>query len=453
LSLIKIYKFIQAFRKLNFSFLMPINTQRGNTIMSFNNKLALTMTLLCSSTVAYAIPFSSFDTRSMAMGGAGVAVATPDAAPLFNPALLSISKESDKFSIILPTVGVRVADPENLRDSVDNFQKGNYLNNLQNAVNAFNTAPSQTTAATVGTQVGIVSTQLATLSNKPITVDGGVATVVALPSKKLGAAFYLNATAAAGGNFLYKDKATLDKLSADATACAALDATACTAVNNFNTNNLTSGIDVKGVTLGEIGVSLSHEFTISNQVVAVGITPKIVKAKLFDTVILVNSNNQNNQNISNDTAEYSFVNFDLGAAKSYDNGWSSGFVIKNLIPQTLEFKRNLALTGESLKLSPLARLGVAHTNSWSTVAVDLDLTRNDPAGFEKATQYLALGGELNAWNWIQLRAGYRMDLVDNSRNVTSVGLGFSPFGVVHADLAVAGNANEIGASFQLGVHF
>ncbi len=420
-------------------------------------QLALTIALLMSSSAIYAIPFSSFDTRSMAMGGAGVAVGTPDAAPLFNPALLSISKESDKFSIILPTVGVRVADPENLRDSVDNFQKGNYLTTLDNAVTTFNNTPNSSNANAVASAITQVNTQLNTLSNKPITVDGGIATVVALPSKKLGAAFYLNATAAAGGSFKYTDQALLTTLSNDVVTCGNTPiptSAACTNVQSFNTGKLTSGIDIKGVTLGEVGVSLSRQFTISDQVVALGITPKIVKAQLFDTVILVNSNNQNNVSTNtNDIAEYSFVNFDLGAAKSYDNGWSSGIVIKNIIPQSIEFKHNQIPTGESLKLSPIARIGAAHTNSWSTVAVDLDLTRNDPAGFEKATQYLALGGELNAWNWAQLRAGYRMDLVDNSRNVTSVGLGFSPFGVVHADLAVAGNANEIGASFQLGVHF
>ena len=316
---------------------MPINTQRRNTMKSFNNKLALTIALLCSSTVAYAIPFSSFDTRSMGMGGAGVAVATPDAAPLFNPALLSISKESDKFSIILPTVGVRVADPENLRYSVDSFQNGNYLTTLNNAVTTFNNTPNPSNATAVANAITQVNTQLNTLSNKPITADGGVATVVALPGKKLGAAFYLNATAAAGGSFKYTDQTTLTNLSNDVATCGNNPPTnpaspACTNVQSFNTSKLTSGIEVKGVTLGEVGVSISHEFTISNQVVALGITPKIVKAKLFDTVILVNSNNQNN---SNNTAEYSFVNFDLGAAKTYDNGWSSGVVIKNLLPQTL----------------------------------------------------------------------------------------------------------------------
>jgi hypothetical protein len=424
-----------------------------------------------------AIPFGSFDTRSMAMGGAGVAVGGADAAPLFNPALLSVTKEEDNFAIILPTIGIRVADPDKLRDSIDSFQNGNYVNNLQTSINTLNTAtanfnatPNPTTqaamqsaAATVGTNLTTVSTQLGTLSNKPITVDGGLATVVGVPSKKFGVAFYANGAVATGGLFEYKDAATISALATQATCLANATtpaaASACGTLN-FNSNTtLQSGIHFKGVALGEMGFALSHEFKIEEHDVAFGITPKIVKAQLFDALININSNNQSNVTGADYIAEYSFVNFDIGAAKNYSNGWRTGFVIKNVIPQTLDFKHALTpgttpvATGETLSLKPQARLGVSKADSWYTVALDVDLTKNDPAGFEKSTQYIALGGELNGWDWVQLRAGYRVDMSNSDRNVTSIGLGFSPFGVVHADLAVAGNANEIGASFQLGVHF
>jgi hypothetical protein len=104
-------------------------------------------------------------------------------------------------------------------------------------------------------------------------------------------------------------------------------------------------------------------------------------------------------------------------------------------------------------LKPQARIGVSHSNSWSTVALDVDLTKNSPTGFSDSTQYVAIGGELSAWGWAQIRAGYRMDMVNSDRSVYSLGLGLSPFRVVHLDLAVAGNDNEIGASFQFGVDF
>jgi hypothetical protein len=441
-----------------------------------HHKLAATAALLMSSSVALAVPFGSFDSRSMAMGGAGVAVGGADAAPLFNPALLSVAKDKDDFALILPTIGVRVADPDKLLDSIDKFDAGNYINNLQSNITTLNNAinaavPSQTAIQNAALAIGnpttgslpALSTQLTTLSNKPITVDGGVATVVGLPSKKFGVAFYANAAVATGGLFKYNDATTVANLSTWATNCAS-DAVAfaaqCDSLAAFNTNNLESGINFKGVALGEFGFSLSREFNIAEHGVAFGITPKIVKAQLFDAQLKINdSNNQSNVTGADYLAEYSFVNFDLGVAKSYENGWRTGFVVKNVIPQTLDFKKALTpgttpvATGEQLSLKPQARIGVSHANSWSTVALDVDLTRNDPAGFENSTQYVALGGELNAWDWAQLRAGYRVDMVNSERNVTSLGLGFSPFGVVHADLAVAGNATEIGASFQLGVHF
>lgn len=437
-------------------------------------KFFTTGALLFSSSFAVAIPFSSFDTRSMAMGGAGVAVGGADAAPLFNPALLSVANDKDKFSIILPTVGIRVADPDKLLDSIDKFQSGNYINKLQNDITALNNAvnatpQNQTTIQNAANAIGnpttgsliAVSNQLSTLSNKPITADGGVATVVGIPSKKLGVAFFANGSVATGGIFKYTDAPTIQALATNANNCASnatLYASACNTLSTFNTNSLTSGINFRGVLLSEFGFSLSREFHPYNKSYAFGITPKIIKATLFDALIKVNNSNQTNVTGADYIAEYNIANFDLGAAKDYNNGWRTGLVLKNVIPYKLDFKRATPSgttpvpTGNTLTLNPQARFGVSHATSWSTVALDVDLTRNDPSGLENNTQYIALGGELNAFGWAQIRAGYRVDMVDSARNITSLGLGLSPFGV-HVDLAVAGNANEVGASFQLGFRY
>ena len=422
----------------------------------------------------------------MAMGGAGVAVGGADAAPLFNPALLSVANDKDKFSIILPTVGIRVADPDKLLDSIDKFQSGNYVNNLttsvtnlNTAINNFNSTQNPITLAAMQAAAGVVgnpttgtlpavSTQLTTLSNKPITADGGVATVVGIPSKKFGIAFYANGTVASGGLFQYKDKTTLDNLALQAnclsTATTPAAVTTCNntygggANPNFSSSTLQSGINFRGVVLSEFGFSLSREFHPYNKSYAFGITPKIIKATLFDALINVNNSNQTNVTGADYIAEYNMANFDLGAAKDYNNGWRTGLVLKNVIPYKLDFKRantpgaTPVPTGNSLTLNPQARLGISHANNWSTVALDVDLTRNDPSGLEKNTQYIALGGELNAFGWAQIRAGYRVDMVDSARNIASLGLGLSPFGA-HVDLAVAGNANEVGASFQLGFRY
>ena len=208
--------------------------------------------------------------------------------------------------------------------------------------------------------------------------------------------------------------------------------------------------------LAEAGFAIS---TYNLGYMAWGITPKIVQAQLFDVPINVNNTNQTGVTGNDYIAKYSMPNFDFGIA-TYDRvGWRTGLVIKNIIPYTLDFKQaptpgaTPVANGNSLTLRPQARVGLSHTTSWSTVALDVDVTKNDPAGFEQSTQYAALGVELNAFDWVQLRAGYRVDMVNSARNVTSLGLGLSPFGVPHIDLAVAGNASEIGASFQFGVHF
>ena len=450
--------------------------------MSFKTlKLLSTTALLVSSSVAMAVPFSSFDPRSMGMGGAGVAVGNAATAPLFNPALLSASREDARFALTIPTIGIRVADPDKLSDSITQFQDGKYLDNVSSSVTALNTAINnaanytgtdpvaaqnlvtavQNAAVKVSNDTRTVNTQLTTLRNKPITLDGGVATVVAIPGDQLGIAFYANGSVSAGGLFMYGDNdyQLIQSLATKAASWASITQTClldpvCRAtyatLPNFSSSDFKeTGIHARGVVLTEMGMAFSSDLGYMTW----GLTPKIIKAQLYDSLILVNNTNQSQATNDDYKAEYSFMNFDLGIA-TYDKvGWRTGLVIKNIIPQTLDFKYKQTPLSNPLSLKPLARVGVSHTTSWSTVALDIDVTKNDPAGFEQATQYTALGIELNAFDWMQLRAGYRMDMVNSDRSVTSVGLGLSPFGIPHFDIAVAGNASEVGASLQFGVHF
>jgi hypothetical protein len=451
-------------------------------------KLLFFIVLLAASSSAAAVPFASYETRSMAMGGVGVALGEADAAPLYNPALLSVAKDDAHFSVILPSVSVRVADPDKLIDSVDKFQSGNYVDNLQSsinnlnaAINTVNTTPTPANFSDVGAKAGTVSTdlnalntQLTTLNNKPITTEASAATVLAIPSKNTGFAFYANGSATIGGLFMYKD-ATLITGLATQTQClataaamptstpaeiAAADAAlqAC-GTPSFSNNSLQSGGNFRGVVLSEIGISLSHEFFFNHRSFAIGITPKVVRAQLYDAPISVNSNNQSSAFTGADyRADYTFVNFDVGIARYLRRGWRAGLVVKNIIPHFLDFKN--AITpgttpvpdGNTLSLRPQARAGISHSTDWSTLALDVDITRNDHAGLESATQYVALGGELNAWRAAQLRAGFRVDLVNSTRNVASLGVGLSPFGL-HTDIAVAANATELGASLQIGFRY
>ena len=440
--------------------------------MAFKSlKLAINSMLLLSSANAFALPFNSFDPRSMAMGGAGVAVGDAASAPVLNPALLSVTRYSDDFSLVLPTVGIRVADPDGLVNSLDKFLSGNYIDSLTTSVSALNAAITAadfaaiaTNATSVATGINTLSNQLLTLNDKPVTMDGGLTAVIGIPNKKFGIAFFANRTISSGGLFLYKDAATISALSTQTTCLAAaaaandVAAVALCGIPDFNTNTLQSTITLRGVMMTEIGISVSRELRINKHNIALGITPKVVQMQLFDIPMGLNSPNLSNFNANDYRSDFNMINFDLGLAQNFRNGWRTGLVIKNVIPYFPGYKRATVAggipieTGESLRLIPQSRIGVSHTNPWSTVALDMDLYRNNPAGLERYTQYIALGGELNAWNFAQLRAGYRVDLVDSSRNIVSIGMGLSPFGV-HTDIAIAGNETEIGASLQLGFRF
>jgi hypothetical protein len=429
-------------------------------------QLAVAVVFL-NAALASALPFSSFDPRVMGMGGAGVAVADASSAPFFNPALLSVARYSDDFSLVLPTVGVYVADTKDLIKSIDSFTSGNYVDQLTTSVDSLNAAITaanianiNSTAATVSTNLTTLSTQLDTLNNKPLTLEGGLATVIGIPNKRFGIAFFANRTIAAGALFLYKDAATLSTLSTQASCLASATAGTYAACDtpSFSSSTLQSAVTLRGLMLTEYGFSISKEILINKHRLAVGISPKIVQAQIYDIPVGLNSPSFSNFSTADYRADYNIPNFDLGVAKNYRNGWRSGLVVKNVIPYFLDYKRATVAggtpvaTGEKLRLIPQSRVGVSYTTKYTIVAMDMDLYRNDPAGLENYTQYVSLGGELSAWNVAQLRLGYRADLVNSARNIITFGLGFSPFGV-HADLAVAGNTTEIGAAFQFGFEF
>ncbi|MEQ1837321.1 MAG: conjugal transfer protein TraF [Candidatus Nitrotoga sp.] len=293
-------------------------------------KLVLVSAMLIGSNVASALPFNSFDPRSMAMGGAGVAVGDAAMAPFFNPALLGVTKDEDDFSLVLPIIGVRVFDPKDFSTSVDNFEQGNYINNLQLSINAFNANKMSANATVIAADVTVLNTQLATLDAKPIQAEFGAAMVVGIPSKKYGGAFFASGSGALGGVINYRDKQTLIDLAqvaSDAAACGndpIGNVAACNAVAaspyvdgagnfTFNTANLQSKINIRGVAKAETGISLAREFTIREQSLAIGLSPKIVKVLMFDVVADVDSN----ATLTGDDyrAEYTNFNFDLGIAK------------------------------------------------------------------------------------------------------------------------------------------
>jgi len=492
-------------------------------------KLTALVPLIMWSTGVTAMPFDSFDPRSMAMGGTGVAVGDPATAPFFNPAMLTATDPSKKFSIELPVIGARLYDPADMHNNLKTLSDNiNALNNSISLVNSNSTSANAAVIAQVPTNMSSVSSNidkvnnsLVALNNQPLQAEFGAATVIGIPGKSWGFAFYADAWGAAGGTLEYKDGTTLSNLSSDIktaanvlsgstssasnlTAQAACqrvqnstgspaDVTTCinyaatlsnlsSSLNNsqkavnFNTNSqMESKLHIRGVAIAEAGLSMSHNFGTDNQSWSLGFTPKVMDLELFDALLAANNGTSTSGVTGNDyLAKYNAVNFDMGIAKSYNNGWRTGLVVKNVVPQSFDFKAiapgatsgSAQQTTGTLNMNPQGRVGVSHENSWSTVALDLDLDKNNPAGLENKSQYAGIGGELSAWGWAQLRAGYRSDLLNKGQDLISLGFGLSPripYFKPHIDLAVTAsrdvlsngwsNATQAGASLKLGFNF
>lgn len=410
--------------------------------------LASAITLLSSQ--AAAVPFSSFDPRSFAMGGTGVASGSSANAGLMNPALLAIPRKDDDFSVELPIVHGRVADKDDLIDAVSDLEDGNVFNGLDQAIERFNNlglgVDLDAERALVVDAIDEMIDALDSIDAKLIQVEGAAGAVVALPGN--GLAVSVHAVAWGGGGAIAVVEDEDEQILADLrTLVATADPSLLDLDNPIDEEALSSFVRGRLAVFGEVGISLARQFTIAGQEVGFGVTPKVMRIATYDYQFIGNELDDADINIDDGEETFTDFNLDFGVAKQFTGGFTAGLAVKNLISQDYE-----TALGETISLAPQARVGVAHRTEWTTVAFDLDLNAADAVGFENKTQYAGVGAELDLLDTVQLRFGYKHNLEDSDTSVPSVGLGLSPLGV-HIDLAVAGNGDEIGFSGQLGLRF
>ncbi len=405
-------------------------------------------TLVLFSTQAVALPFQSLDPRSYSMGGTGVASGTSANATFMNPALLAAAHEDEDFSMELPIVGARFMDADNLVDEIDEYQETDLESNFDSALAAFKANPMGTQEQTdLLNATSTMIKQLALISDKAVQGEFSVGFVVGIPSKKFGASLTANVWAVGGGVVKNGDQdaalfqSVVDALNAN--NFTPTDSAYDIVVNGLN-RNLQSELNVRGALVQEFSIALAREITIGGEAVALGVTPKYLKVTTFDYRLDVNV-----AELDADLGkkEYSDFNVDVGLAKDFANGWKSGLVVKNLISQ--EYRTVL---GNAVKIEPQMRVGVSHRTDWTTVALDIDLNESEAVGFDSNTQYIGLGAELDVFETVQLRVGYRHNMSDSDTSIVTAGIGFSVFGA-HAELAAGGNQDEKGGSFQLGFRF
>jgi hypothetical protein len=268
--------------------------------MKINRILVLSMATLATTGVM-GTSFNSIEQpRTMAMGGAGVAVRSALSAPLYNPALLSITAKDDEVFVALPTLSARGYDPDDFIDSVDEFQDSGSVDRLDQLIVQANIfSPGVYTQ--VADAADELSADLSSLSGKSLQGELGGATIIAFPGKSMGIGLVLNGSVTLASIINYRDGPLLNDLTTDVRLfdqCLAdnialpgscdprdLDLTyvdLLTGEINFDPDNdLTSSGDIRGVAMAEFGVSFSSLFKVAGQVFSIGITPKYVQVDVL----------------------------------------------------------------------------------------------------------------------------------------------------------------------------
>ncbi|GAB7261576.1 conjugal transfer protein TraF [Dickeya fangzhongdai] len=373
------------------------------------------------------------DARNDAMGGTGVASSHYGSAALVNPALLTKFNGNDHVSLILPSVTATVSNPDKIEDKFDSVKNSWDGYKLATAFNTNTAASAQD-----------LKNAFQDISGKGGSADAAASTAIAVPNATLPFAFTAKAWGVASAKAIVTDSdlAYLDSVIVGRTPTSA------------DLNSLTSRADGAGAIVTEYGISTAKSFSLAGKTVSVGMTPKLQQVYLYNYNVGINNYSSSDFRNGEFKNSQSGANVDLGFAMDLTPNWTVGLVGQNLMARSIDSKEVNGIK-RTFEIRPQATVGTAWTNGTVTLATDVDLTPASGFSGEKKNQYAGFGAELNAWNWAQLRAGYRANLKDSDRSLITAGVGLSPFNLVHLDLTgmVGTSSNTYGAAAKLSFTF
>ncbi len=411
-------------------------------------KLSLAIGLSVATTSALASPQGAMSARSFAMGGTGVAVAHPSAAPLANPAMMAAPQHdwADDFGLMLPSVNARLADEEEVVDQVDD---------IQDLIDGFEDFKSSNPAEAQANARDLI-TRLEAFDRDTMRANVGLGLGFAVPGPSFAVGFFAtgNLTATVRGELDENDLAILEGI-------AALDPSLVDSVNLEESLNSRGRILASAVV--EAGVSFASTFQLNNgNALQVGVSPKYVELRTFQYTESVSDFEDDDFDADEYQTDKSGFNLDIGAAYAFGENreWNAGVVVKNLIPMELDSAQTRIDEDKyTLELNPMVTAGIAHKSDYHVVTAELDLTKKKAFGYEDDTQWLALGAEFDAWRYAQLRIGARHNLASNDDNdgieedtQFTAGLGLNILGA-RVDLGALYSSADVGAAIELGTSF
>ncbi len=384
--------------------------------MDYTKRTLSALAMITVSSTALAAPFT-FDARTLGMGGASTATANLATAAWANPSMLTRQSVEDDFALLIG-VGAFIRDNEDLIGDIDDFQSAN---------DRFEAGDPTGLAEMIEIVGGV--------EGKVIAPEATVPLALGIAFDSFSMAVSVRADAIAGG--------TVTNIST--TPAEAL-------LDTFNILN------VSGVLATEYAVSFAKDFELFERRVSIGVKPKIVDLQTFSSSesILTVSTGLDNVTTQDDKVDLgNFPTVDLGLAMDLSENWLLGLNIRNLVTDQFE------VGAQILNFDTEAKIGVAYHNNWVTVAMDYDLTENQPllpgedfSGLK--TQNVNIGAEFSAGDYVHLRVGAAQNLAGNISTGAkdtqyTVGIGF--WLGFNLDVAVIVTENSAGGMLQTGFSF
>ncbi len=417
------------------------------------------------------------DPRSLSMGNTGVSYGHASQAHINNPALLAPEFQRDRFSVS-GTGGVRVADPEDTRDEIEDLF--DYTEDFVDALDKFNEEYGhigndvdledledlQQAASSLSEQSDNIRATLDEISDKRLVGQATAGVGAAMPGMpKVGMSLHGTGWGSAGAALRLdeNDLETLDGFARDMKKISNEDDEdkieeildewlENDEVRDLTEEDLKSTVELQGAVVQEYGATFARSFDMVDRNVAFGLTPKLVRVWTVDHEASMEEDEYDDFEFDDIREDHTSFNLDAGVVTEFRERFQAGLAVHNLIPQSYDTAED-----NEVDIDPRVRAGVSHHTSWTTVALELDITENAPTGIGYDTREIALGAEFNLWRTLMLRAGYRYNIAADSAidaNIYSLGLGMRvPLIGLQADIGAAGNPDDLAAGLQLGARW
>ena len=378
---------------------------------------------------AHALPFT-FDARSLGMGSVSTATADLATSAWANPAMLTNQPEENKWSLLIG-VGAFLRDDDDLIGDIEDFQDADDVRRESD---------------------DLLEQAQAILEMRRIVRD--------IEDKAIAP----EATALVAFGIAFESFAMALSVRADAIAGGIVTNLSCPLIEpGCDPNELLSEdfniLNVDGVLTTEFGVSFAKDFTFWDRKVSLGIKPKLVEIDVFsdsESILTLSTDYDYAEEQDNRRNQGTFETIDLGLAADLSESFRLGLSLRNLI--TDEF----GIFDQTLSFDTEVRMGLAYHNNFMVLAVDYDLTENEPLLPNESfgglrTQYLAIGAEFNGLRHIKFRLGARRnvasDISDGADDpLYTAGFGFWVAGI-NLDASIIKNDNTTGIFLQGGAKF